>query len=76
MARKPRKPSRAERRCEYFEWQIAAAPNERARLWVAVQYFQAVLAGAEDPDQAAEVAARMTTTLLRTAQDVRAKEGR
>lgn len=75
-ARMPRKPTRSERRWNYFRWQLDAAPSARDRLSVACQYLRAVLAAAENPDEAEHVAARMAIQLQDAARSVRTKEKR
>lgn len=76
MARKARKPSRAERRRLHFQWQLESAPSERDRLSVSCQYLRAVLANAADPGEAERVAGRMARQLQEAAGLVRTKEKR
>lgn len=76
MARKPRRPTRSERRWMHFRWQLEAAPSERDRLSVSCQYLRAVLANAESHDEAEQVAARMAQQLQDAAKTIRTREKR
>lgn len=71
MARKPRKPTRAEmrvmRRREYFRGRLAGAATPRDRIAVAVGYLQAVLAATEE-DRADVVATGVAQYLQQLAE--------
>lgn len=73
--RKQRKSTRAERRWEYFAWQMDAAPTAQARLVVVMTLLRAVLADA-DEDDASRVAERVSQYLLETARNVRPRSSR